>query len=248
MNVLAFNCSPKMSKGNTALILDPFLDGMREEGATVELFFTRKLEIKPCSGEFNCWFKTPGKCFQNDDMEMLLPKIDEADIIVFATPLYADGVSGPMKNLMDRQLPRGIPYLEFRDGRCRHPMGDNHKPGKIVLVSSCGLWEMENFDPILAHMRAYSQNMLKEFAGALLRPHSPALGLMAQDDGALNEIVQAAKQAGRQLVSEGKMSVDVLKTVSRELIPAQEFVTRLNQLIELGLEAAKKGQHEENRR
>jgi multimeric flavodoxin WrbA len=35
MKVLAFNCSPKMSKGNTALILNPFLDGMREEGATV---------------------------------------------------------------------------------------------------------------------------------------------------------------------------------------------------------------------
>jgi len=244
MNVLAFNCSPKMSKGNTALILDPFLDGMREEGATVELFFTRKLEIKPCSGEFNCWFKTPGRCFQNDDMEMLLPKIDEADIIVFATPLYADGVSGPMKNLMDRGLPLGIPYLEFRDGRCRHPMGEGHRPGKIVLVSSCGLWEMENFDPILAHMKAYSQNMLKEFAGALLRPHSPALSIMMQDETALNEIVQAAKQAGRQLVSEGKMSVDVLKTVSRELVPAQEFVTRLNQLIELGLEAAKKGQQE----
>ena len=244
MKVLAFNCSPKMSKGNTALILDPFLDGMREEGATVELFFTRKLEIKPCSGEFNCWFKTPGRCFQNDDMEMLLPKIDEADIIVFATPLYADGVSGPMKNLMDRQLPRGIPYLEFRDGRCRHPMGENHKPGKIVLVSSCGLWEMENFDPILAHMKAYSQNMLKEFAGALLRPHAPALSLMMQDGKAQNEIVEAAKQAGRQLVSEGKMSVEVLKTVSRELVPAEEFVTRLNQLIELGLEAAKKGQQE----
>jgi putative NADPH-quinone reductase len=248
MNVLAFNCSPKMGKGNTALILDPFLDGMREEGATVELFFTRKLEIKPCSGEFNCWFKTPGRCFQNDDMEMLLPKIDEADIIVFATPLYADGVSGPMKNLMDRQLPRGIPYLEFRDGRCRHPMGEGHKPGKIVLVSSCGLWEMENFDPILAHMEAYSQNMLKEFAGALLRPHAPALTLMMQDGKALNEIVEAARQAGRQLVSQGRMSGDTLKTVSRELVPAQEFVTRLNELIELGLEAAKAGQQEDDRR
>jgi len=230
-----------MSKGSTALILDPFLDGMREEGATVELFFTRKLEIKPCSGEFNCWFKTPGRCFHDDDMKMLLPKIDEADILVFATPLHADGVSGPMKNLMDRQLPRGTPSLEFRDGRCRHPIGEGHKPGKIVLVSSCGLWEMENFDPILAHMEAYSQNMHKEFAGALLRPHAPALTLMMQDGTALNEIVEAAKRAGRQLVSEGKMSVDALKTVSRELLPAQEFVTRLNQLIELGLEAAKRG-------
>jgi multimeric flavodoxin WrbA len=230
-----------MGKGNTALILDPFLDGMREEGATVDLFFTRKLEIKPCSGEFNCWFKTPGRCFHDDDMRTILPKIDEADILVFATPLHADGVSGPMKNLMDRQLPRGIPYLEFRDGRCRHPIGEGHKPGKIVLVSSCGLWEMENFDPILAHMEAYSQNMDKEFAGALLRPHAPALALMMQDGEALNEIVEAAKQAGRQLVAEGRMSVETLAAVSRELLPAQEFVSRLNQLIELGLEAAKGG-------
>ena len=241
MKVLAFNCSPKMSKGNTALILDPFLEGMRAEGATVELFFTRKLEIEPCSGEFNCWFKTPGRCFHDDDMRMILPKIDEADILVFATPLHADGVSGPMKNLMDRQLPRGIPYLEFRDGRCRHPIGEGHKPGKIVLVSSCGLWEMENFDPILAHMEAYSRNMQKEFAGALLRPHAPALSLMMHDGEALDDIVQAAKRAGRQLVSEGRMSAETLTTVSRELMPAQEFVSRLNQLIELGLEAAKQG-------
>jgi len=37
----------------TALILNPFLEGMREAGAGVELFYTRKLDIKPCTGEFN---------------------------------------------------------------------------------------------------------------------------------------------------------------------------------------------------
>ena len=44
------------------------------------------------------------------------------------------------------------------------------------------------------------------------------------------------------------MFADALKTVSRELVPAQEFVTRLNELIELGLEAAKQCQQEEARR
>jgi hypothetical protein len=126
-------------------------------------------------------------------------------------------------------------------------MREDHKPGKIVLVSSCGLWEMENFDPILAHMEAYSRNMMKEFAGALLRPHSPALSLFMPDGEALDEITQAARRAGSQLVTEGKMSVDTLKTVSRELVPAQEFVSRLNQLIELGLEAARKAEQKEDR-
>ena len=95
-----------MDKGNTALILNPFLEGMREAGTGVELFYTRKLDIKPCTGEFNCWLKTPGKCYQYDDMNMLLPKIREADIMVFAIPVYVEGVTGTMKNLIDRKLPR----------------------------------------------------------------------------------------------------------------------------------------------
>ena len=37
MKVIAFNSSPRMDKGNTALILNPFLEGMREAGAEVEL-------------------------------------------------------------------------------------------------------------------------------------------------------------------------------------------------------------------
>ena len=61
---------------------------MREAGAEVQVYYTKKLNIKPCQGEFDCWLKTPGKCFQEDDMEMLLPKLAEADIQVFATCVY----------------------------------------------------------------------------------------------------------------------------------------------------------------
>jgi multimeric flavodoxin WrbA len=91
MKVLAFNASPLMEKGNTALLMAPFLEGMREEGCEVELFYTCRLRVKPCLGDRACWTKTPGKCVQNDDVKMLLPKIQRADVIVFATPVYVDG-------------------------------------------------------------------------------------------------------------------------------------------------------------
>ncbi|MCJ7431672.1 flavodoxin family protein, partial [Candidatus Bathyarchaeota archaeon] len=44
-----------MDKGNTALILSPFVEGMREEGAEVELQYVKRLKINPCQGEMNCW-------------------------------------------------------------------------------------------------------------------------------------------------------------------------------------------------
>jgi multimeric flavodoxin WrbA len=62
MKTLAFNGSPKTDKGNTSLILTPFLEGMKEVGSEVELFYTKKLKINPCQGESNCWIKHPGRC------------------------------------------------------------------------------------------------------------------------------------------------------------------------------------------
>ena len=60
MKVLAINGSPHMDDGNTAMILNPFLEGMKEAGADVDLFYTKKLNIGPCNGDMSCWFKNPG--------------------------------------------------------------------------------------------------------------------------------------------------------------------------------------------
>ena len=102
MKVVAINSSPKAENGHTAQILNPFLDGMRDAGADVELFYTKQLKIEPCCGLFNCFMVTPGSCTQMDDMQTLIPKLRDADVWVLATPVHLDGVSGPMKNFIDR--------------------------------------------------------------------------------------------------------------------------------------------------
>jgi multimeric flavodoxin WrbA len=240
MKVLAINSSPKMAKGNTAMILIPFLEGMREAGAEVELFYTSKLNIKPCTGEINCWIKTPGECYQKDDMQMLLPKIHEADIMVFATPVYVDGVTGPMKNLIDRMVPLAKPFFELRNGHCRHPLRGEIKSNKVVLVSNCGFWEMDNFEPLLVYMKAYCKNASSEFSGALLRPHGEAMGPMIEMGEHIDDIFKAAKEAGYQLVKEGKMSIDTLKIVGRELLPLEMYIQIINQSFREALNALKK--------
>ncbi len=232
MKVLAINGSPHMDEGNTAMILNPFLDGMKEAGSEVEVFYTRKLKIGACNGDMSCWFVNPGTCGQKDDMQMLLPKIKEADVIVWASPVYYAGVTGPLKNLIDRQL-------------SIHDMGGlSAKKQKIVLVSTCGAWELSMFDPMLLQMKAiYTRpDESSDFAGALLRPMAEGVKEMvkAGETGLVDGIFRAAKEAGRQLVKEGIISEELQKQVSRELMPRDAYYKAAQMMMEQAQKAIKK--------
>lgn len=228
MNVLAINSSPKMEKSNTSVILNPFIDGLKEAGANVELFYTKKLNIKPCEGEFNCWFKNPGKCFINDDMQMLYPKLKNADILIFATPVYVDGVTASLKLFMDRICPLGEPFFEIKDDHCRHVQREGTKQGKFVLISNCGFWELDNFDPMVTHMRAFCKNVYRDFSAALLRPHGGGLKYMSEAGNSVDDIIKAAKRAGFQLAKNGEIPSNALETISRPLMSRDDFIKGSN--------------------
>ena len=224
MKVLTFNCSPKMNQGNTAVILALFVEGMKKAGAEVEELNLRKLSINPCRGDFICWFKDPGNCYQDDDMKTLLPKMADADIWVFAAPLYVDSMPGPMKNLLDRMMPLLEPDIILRDGHCRHPLREGTKPGKIVLISSCGFWEKDNFDSLIVHMELFGKNFRRELAGALLRPHAGVLKPMIEAGAPIQDVLNAAEEAGRQLAQDGEISAETQDTVSRPLAPCEVYL------------------------
>ncbi len=213
-----------MGNGNTAKILNPFLEGIKEAGASVELFYTAKLNIGPCNGDLSCWFVNPGICGQNDDMKMLLPKIKEADILIWASPVYYSAITGPLKTLMDRQLPA-------------HVMGNpKSKLQKAVLVSTCDAWELSMFDPLLMQMKAIYDHPEGgyEFAGALLRPMAEGMKEMikAGEMGSIEGIFESARKAGHQLVKEGKISEEIQKAVSRELMPRDAYYRAAQEMIE----------------
>ena len=229
LKVLVFNSSPRKEKGNTALILNPFIECMREAGADVDLYYNYDLKIKPCRGCFNCWLKTPGICSQMDDMQWLLPKMNDADVLVYATPLYSYGMNGQMKNLIDRMIVLAEPFMEVAEGRSRHIVGDGEKLRKIVLVSNCGLWGIDNFDPLVVHVKKLCQDPPMEYAGALLRPHGEALRAMLDMGAPVGDIIDAAREAGRQLIVEGKMSQTTLDVISRDLLPVEVYVKMANE-------------------
>ena len=54
----------------------------------VEVLYTKRLSIKPFTGELHCWYKTPRECHIQDDMQLIYPKLREPEILVLATPVY----------------------------------------------------------------------------------------------------------------------------------------------------------------
>jgi multimeric flavodoxin WrbA len=228
MKVLAINGSPHGAKGNTALILEPFLEGLADEGADVELVCTRDLDIKPCRGCFGCWLKTPGQCVQQDDLAGLLPKLRAADLWVLATPLYTDGPSAPLKNVMDRMMPFLRLDVEVRDSRSCHLVEAEVADGKVVLVSNCGLWEVRNFEPLLAQVKGSCRHVDREFVGALLRPHGQILRDMLRRGEPVDDVLEAAREAGRQMSRQGRMSEETVEIVGRELVSLEEYLEDMN--------------------
>ena len=147
MNILAINGSPKGERSNTWRLTSAFLQGItaQEESAhgqapVVETLNVGALNIKPCLGCFSCWNKTPGTCCLHDDMQGVIEKILWADVIVWSFPLYYFGLPGPLKNLIDRQLPMSLPFMSTETESGGHPSRYDMGGKRTVVVSTCGFY------------------------------------------------------------------------------------------------------------
>lgn len=218
--VVAVCGSVRTDKSSTAKILKPFLEGMEEAGASAELFYTKRLNVKPCEGDLSCWTKNSGQCYIDDSMQMLYPKLRGADILVLATPVYIP-LPGEMQNLLNRLLPLMEPTCKWRRGRTRlSGFRANVRISKIVLVSTSGWWETANFGTVLRIVKEAAKDLNVEFAGALLRPN---FSYMAENKEKAEKIFEAANQAGYQLVKEGKIPKELLEVISQPLISQKKW-------------------------
>lgn len=97
--ILVIQSSGK-TNGNTAQLVNSFVKGAQEKGHAVEVISLVKNEVKPCLGCNACRYEKP--CVQKDAFNALVPKIKEADCLVFASPLYFWSMSARIKAFIER--------------------------------------------------------------------------------------------------------------------------------------------------
>lgn len=153
MKILLINGSPKGKNSNSLKLARAFLEGLAEECETqTEELTLSQLNIDPCKGCFCCWNKTPGKCVISDDMRMIIDRELWADLIVWSFPLYYFGVPGPLKTMIDRQLPMSMPFMNDKEGNIgsvSHPSRYDMSGKRHVLISTCGFYSADkNYDSV----------------------------------------------------------------------------------------------------
>lgn len=112
-NVLILSGSPRKG-GNSDLLCDEFMRGALDAGNQAEKIFLRSKKVAPCNA---CYFcnQSGGKCAIQDDMSEILDKMQAADVIVMASPVYFYSIDAQMKAVIDRSVARwtNIPNKEF---------------------------------------------------------------------------------------------------------------------------------------
>ena len=100
--VLIISSSPRKG-GNSETLAASFERGTQEAGHLVETVYLREMQLGFCKGCFACL--KLGHCVINDDAVDIVARMHEADVLVFATPVYYYCVSGQLKTLLDRANP-----------------------------------------------------------------------------------------------------------------------------------------------
>jgi len=225
MKIIAFNGSPRGEKSNTNIIVNEFFNGATEAGADVENIFLVKKKIRQCLGCFDCWTKTPGKCIIKDDMEELIQKFIDADIVVFATPLYVDNVSGIMKKFMDRLIPIVNPHFEKDDkGEIRHKKRYEKYPD-FVVISNCGFPEQSHFQVLNLLFKRIARNMHSKVIAEIYRGE----GELLNNDlfilkPFINKFKKLLRKAGKEVAENLSISENTLAKLEKPIIPYEQYI------------------------
>jgi len=103
MKVIGIQSSPN-ENGLTSRLAQAALRGAEAAGAEVELIHLNELDIGACQACEQGWgtCRTAGKCVIKDDFQKLRDKVNDADALVFCTPVYFGSLSESAKCFLDR--------------------------------------------------------------------------------------------------------------------------------------------------
>ena len=139
--------------GNTAKLVEAFEDGAKSAGNQVETFYLDGMEIHSCKGCLRADRNSKSPCSQKDDMDQIYAEFEDADVVVFASPLYFWTITGTLKTAADRL------YAELE---C---LGYGKFPKQSVLLMTA---DGGDYSQAVTWYRSYERNLRWKNLGEVL--------------------------------------------------------------------------------
>lgn len=133
MKILVITGSPRKN-GNSNTLVEHFIKGAQEKGHLVERFDSAAKKVHPCIACDKC--AQNGTCVFDDDFNFVKENILDADMVVFASPVYYFSMSAQIKTVIDR-------FYAIND--------KISTPKKAVLILSYADTSKSVAEPIIKH-------------------------------------------------------------------------------------------------
>lgn len=136
-NVIIITSSPRKG-GNSDTLANEFANGAKAAGNSVEIIAVKDVKLQFCIGCMYC--QTHDKCVLDDKMNTLYSRIQHADVLVFATPVYYYSISGQLKTFLDRLNPLFPRNNSFKEVYLLATSADNDVHAMDGSVSDINGW------------------------------------------------------------------------------------------------------------
>jgi multimeric flavodoxin WrbA len=189
MKILGIAGSPRRN-GNTDLLLAELLKGAAGKGAEIKTIYLNNLKMVGCQHCDACLKE--GKCRIQDDMQQVYAELEQADVIVLASPVQFSGPPAPVKAMIDRcQCLWARKYVLNIA-----PLSRKRKRKRKGFLISVGARNMKDmFVPTLGIVKTWFHVLEVEYAGDLLLSKIDEKGAVLKQPEAL----QKAFEAGQKL-------------------------------------------------
>ena len=182
--VLILTASPRKNS-NSTILAHKAAEGVNATGGEADVVSIGTMKIAPCNACDACRTSPEAGCVIDDDMQPLYRKIEEAQGIIFATPVYWFSVSAQMKCFIDRT------YATYNDSKYAFTGKD---VGVILtyedkdVFSEGGVNALRSFQDTFAYVKANQMGTVHGSAGK------------AGDVQSNDKLLQEAYELGRKIV------------------------------------------------
>ena len=239
MKVLALNGSHRGDRGAIGKILQSMGAGVEKAGGVWNVVHLSQLSIEMCRACNHCQRTKTYKCIFDgkDDAEEVFNKMKDADILIYASPVYVFGVSSLLKRLLERfhsRAPVGK-ILLTKSGLFFHDTDRSIVGKPFVSIVVCDNIENLTVRNTSEYFRIFGRFVDAQHLAHLER-RSAAAWMAAleatehtQKESAKNVLIAYA-HAGEELVLKGRISEETKKMTQQPFIKIPLLVRMLRHI------------------